>query len=110
MIELIALSIFLAAGWFWLDSLRARDVALDGARRACEAEGVQLLDWTVAMKRLRLGRDEEGRRGLQRTYGFEFSDTGNNRIEGSITVIGRQLLALNLPVIAAPRSDVIRLH
>ncbi|MBC8006901.1 MAG: DUF3301 domain-containing protein [Prolixibacteraceae bacterium] len=110
MIELTALFTFLAAGWFWLDSLRARDFALDGARRACEAEGVQLLDWTVAMKRIRLGRDEEGRRGLQRTYGFEFSDTGNNRIEGSITVIGRQLLALNLPVIAPPPSSVIRLH
>ncbi len=108
--ELTALLIFLAAGWFWLDSLRARDVALDGARRACEAEGVQLLDWTVAMKRIRLGRDEEGRRGFQRTYEFEFSDTGNNRIGGSITVIGRQMLALHLPVIAAPPTNVIRLH
>jgi hypothetical protein len=110
MIELTALLIFLVAGWFWLDSLRARDFALDGARRACEAEGVQLLDWTVAMKRIRLARDEEGRRGFQRTYEFEFSDTGNNRIEGSITVIGRQMLALKLPVLAAPPADVIRLH
>jgi hypothetical protein len=110
MIELTVLLAFLAAGWFWLDSLRARDIALDGARRACEAEGVQLLDWTVAMKKIRLGRDDEGRRGFQRTYEFEFSDTGNNRIGGSITVIGRQLLALNLPVIPAPPSNVIRLH
>ena len=110
MIELSVLLAFLAAGWFWLDSLRARDVALDGARRACEAEGVQLLDWTVAMKKIRLGRDDEGRRGLQRTYEFEFSDTGNNRIGGSVTVIGRELLALHLPVIAAPSSNVIRLH
>jgi hypothetical protein len=109
LIELGALFAFLAAGWFWLDSLRARDVALDGARRACEAEGVQLLDWTVAMKRIRLGRDDEGRRGFQRTYEFEFSDTGNNRIGGSITIVGRQLLSLSLPVIA-PASNVIRLH
>jgi len=35
MIELAVLFTFVAAGWFWLDSLRARDVALDGARRAC---------------------------------------------------------------------------
>ncbi len=110
MIELSVLLLVLATGWFWLDSLRARDFALDGARRACDAEGVQLLDWTVAMKKIRFGRDDEGRRGLQRTYEFEFSDTGNNRIGGSITVIGRQMLALNLPVIAAPSSNVIRLH
>jgi hypothetical protein len=108
-IELGVLFAFLAAGWFWLDSLRARDVALDGARRACESEGVQLLDWTVAMKRIRLGRDDEGRRGFQRTYEFEFSDTGNNRIGGSITIVGRQLLSLSLPVIA-PASNVVRLH
>ncbi len=110
MLELTTLLIFLAGGWFWLDSLRAREAALDGARKACEAEGVQLLDWTVAMKRIRLGRDDEGRRGLQRTYEFEFSDTGNNRIGGSITVIGRQMLALNLPVIAPPPTSVVRLH
>ena len=110
MIELSALALFIAAGWFWLDSLRARDAALDGARRACEAEGVQLLDWTVAMKRIRLGRDDEGRRGLQRTYEFEFSDTGNNRIGGSVTVLGRHLLALHLPVIATAQSSVTRLH
>ena len=110
MIELTTLALFVLAGWFWLDSLRARDVALDGARRACEAEGVQLLDWTVAMKRIRLGRDEEGRRGFRRTYEFEFSDTGNNRIGGSITVIGRQLLALHLPVIATSPTNIIRLH
>jgi hypothetical protein len=109
MIELTILFVFVAGAWFWLDSLRARDVALDGARRACEAEGVQLLDWTVTMKKIRLGRDDEGRRALQRTYEFEFSDTGNNRVGGSITVIGRQMLALSLPVIA-PASNVIRLH
>ena len=110
MIELTALAFFVLGGWFWLDSLRARDIALDGARRACEAEGVQLLDWTVAMRKIRLGRDDEGRRGFQRTYEFEFSDTGNNRIGGSITVLGRQLLALKLPVVAAPSSNVVRLH
>ncbi|MEO8005409.1 MAG: DUF3301 domain-containing protein [Betaproteobacteria bacterium] len=109
MIELTILFIVIAGAWFWLDSLRARDVALDGARRACEAEGVQLLDWTVAVKKIRLGRDDEGRRGLQRTYEFEFSDTGNNRVGGSITVIGREMLALSLPVIA-PASNVVRLH
>ena len=110
MIEFAVLCVFLFAAWFWQDSLRARDFALEGARRACEAEGVQLLDWTVAVKKIRLGRDEEGRRGLQRTYEFEFSDTGNNRIGGSITVVGRHMLALNLPVIAPPQSNVIRLH
>lgn len=110
MLELTTVFIFLAAGWFWMDSLHARDAALDAARRACEAESVQLLDWTVAMKQIRLGRDDEGRRRFRRTYEFEFSDTGNNRIKGSLTLIGRQLLALSLPLLAPAPSNVIRLH
>lgn len=110
MVELSALALFIFAGWFWMDTLQARDAALDAARRACEAENVQLLDWTVAVKQLRLGRDDEGRRRLRRTYEFEFSDTGNNRIKGSLTLIGRELLALSLPLLVPPPASVIRLH
>lgn len=110
MIELSILAVFIAAGWFWMDTLQARDAALDAARRACDAENVQLLDWTVAVRKLRLGRDEEGRLRLRRTYEFEFSDTGNNRIGGSLTLLGRQLLAISLPLLEPPPANVIRLH
>jgi hypothetical protein len=110
MLELSILALFVAAGWFWMDSLQARDAALDAARRACEAENVQLLDWTVSMKKVGLGRDDEGRRRLRRTYEFEFSDSGDNRIGGSLVLVGRRLLALNLPVVAPPPSNVVRLH
>ena len=110
MLELTTLALFVLAGWFWMDTLQARDVALDAARRACEAENVQLLDWTVAVRELGLGRDDDGRRRIRRTYDFEFSDTGNNRIKGSLTLVGRHLLALSLPLLAPPPSNVTRLH
>ena len=110
MIELSAILFLIACGWFWMDSLRARDAALDAARRACDAENVQLLDWTVAVRKLRLARDEEGRVKLRRTYEFEFSDNGNNRIDGSLTLLGRQLLAIHLPLLEPPPANVIRLH
>jgi hypothetical protein len=109
-LELSILALFVAAGWFWMDTLQARDAALDSARRACEAENVQLLDWTVAVSRIRLGRDEDGRVKIRRTYAFEFSDTGNNRIGGSLTLLGRQLLAVSLPLVQAPPANVVRLH
>jgi hypothetical protein len=110
MIELLTLLIFIAGGWFWTDSMRAREAALDAGRRACTAEGVQLLDWTVMLNQTRLGRDGEGRLRVKRVYEFEFSDTGNNRIKGSITLLGRELLALNLPVLAHVPSNVVQLH
>ena len=50
MIELLTLLIFIAGAWFWTDGMRAREAALDAGRRACTAEGVQLLDWTVMLK------------------------------------------------------------
>ncbi len=110
MIEITTLLLFLAGAWFWTDSMRAREAALDAGRRACTAEGVQLLDWTVMLKRTRLGRDDEGRVRVKRVYEFEFSDTGDNRIKGSITLLGRELLALNLPVAPSMPSSVARLH
>jgi hypothetical protein len=110
MLELGVLAVFVAAGWFWMDTLQARDAALDVARRACEAENVQLLDWTVAVNKLRLGRDDNGRLRVLRTYAFEFSDTGNNRVGGSLTLLGRQLLAVSLPQLQAPSGNIVRLH
>ena len=108
--EIVALVVLLAAGWFWSDSMHAREVAIDAGRRACDAENVQFLDWSVALRKIRLSRDEEGRRKLQRTYEFEFSETGNNRLRGSVTLIGRQLLALNLPVSTLISGEPTRLH
>jgi hypothetical protein len=110
MIELLTLLIVIVGAWFWTDSMRAREAALDAGRRACAAEGVQLLDWTVMLKQTRLGRDDEGRVRVKRVYEFEFSDTGDNRIKGSITLLGRELLALNLPVAPLIPSNVVRLH
>ena len=110
MIELLTLLIFIAGAWFWTDSMRAREAALDAGRRACTAEGVQLLDWTVMLKQTRLGRDNESRLRVKRVYEFEFSDTGNNRIKGSITLLGQELLTLNLPVAAHIPPSVVQLH
>ena len=89
--EALGIILILAGGFFWLDSLRARERALAAGRGACERYGVQLLDETVQFAQLRLGRDDEGRLRLRRTYTFEFSDTGNNRRHGAIVMLGAQL-------------------
>jgi Protein of unknown function (DUF3301) len=109
-LEIAALLCVVALAWFWTDSMRAREVALDAGRRACAAEDVQFLDWTVALKKMGLRRDNEGQLCIRRTYEFEFSDTGNNRLHGTVTLLGRQLLTLDLPVIRSAPSSVINLH
>jgi len=94
--ELIALTIFALTVFFWLDSLRARERALKAGRAACERYDLQFLDDTVSFTRIRLGRDQDGRLRLARTYTFEFSDTGNNRRHGAILMLGGELQDVQL--------------
>lgn len=97
----------LAAGWFWLDNIGARDAAVAAGRQAAEKYGLQLLDETVALHRLRLARDEHGRLRLQRTYRFEVSQTGADRLPCSLTLLGRQLASLDIPPLY---DNVVRLY
>lgn len=82
--------------WFWHDSLKARDAGIGEARAVCAEEGVQLLDDTVAVRSLRFARDDAGRLRLQRVYGFEFSDTGDNRRQGAVTLLGHEVVMVSL--------------
>ena len=80
----------------WVDSLRARERALEAGRAACQRHDLQFLDDTVSFTRIRLARDEEGQLKIRRTYTFEFSDTGNNRRHGAIVMLGGELQDLQL--------------
>lgn len=94
--EAAAIFVIAAAILFWIDSLRARERALAAGRAACERYGLQLLDETVAASALRLVRDGEGRLRIRRIYSFEFSDTGNNRRQGSVVILGAEVQDLHL--------------
>jgi hypothetical protein len=94
--EAAAILVIAAGALLWLDSLRARERAVLAGRSACERYNVQLLDDTVAFARMRLARDDEGQLKISRTYTFEFTETGNNRRQGAIVMLGHQLLDLQL--------------
>ena len=96
MLELLGLIVLILLGWLWFDSLQAREAAVRSARNACEAEELLFLDDTVGITSLKLARDSEGRLKLQRAYDFEYSDTGNNRISGSVVMLGKRVMLLNV--------------
>ncbi len=85
-----------AAIFLWIDSLRARERAVRAGRDACVRYGVQFLDETVSFAKLRLARDDEGHLKIARTYTVEVSDTGNNRRNGAIVMLGAELQDLHL--------------
>ena len=91
-----ALAAIAALGWWWYDSMRARERALVAAGAACGRDGLQFLDETVECVKTRPARDDEGRLVLRRTYRFEFSDDGNNRRAGSVVILGTTVESLNL--------------
>jgi len=94
MAESISLFLMAALVWLWFDSMRARERALALGKRSCERDGLIFLDETVECVSLRLARDEQGRMALRRTYSFEFSDTGNNRRNGSVVMVGGEVESL----------------
>jgi hypothetical protein len=94
--EVAVLVLILLATFLWVDSLRARERAVQAGRAACRRYDLQFLDDTVSFARVRLARDAEGQVKIARTYTFEFSDTGNNRRHGAIQMLGAQVLDLRL--------------
>jgi hypothetical protein len=93
---MLFLLLLAALVWYWFDSLRALEHARDVGRRACSDADVQFLDDTVARIALELVRDESGRRVLRRTYRFEFSETGNTRIEGRVILLGHRIESVTM--------------
>ena len=103
----IAFVLLLAGGcWLAWDSLRTRELANDAMRDACESRGLLFLDDTVALRSLRPMRDDEGRVRLRRVYDFQYSDTGHNRRNGTITLLRGEVLALDLGADLAQRPTL----
>ncbi len=100
--ELCALALLTALGWLWYDSLNVREAAVHAAREACNTEGLLFLDDTVGIASLKLARNSEGHIRLQRAYDFEYSDTGNNRLNGSVVMLGQRVILLNIGLRQAP--------
>lgn len=100
--ELFALIVLCLLGWFWLDSIKVREAGVQAARAACKREGVQLLDDTVSIRSVRLGRNGDGRVCFRRVYDFEFSGSGDDRQRGSVMLLGTEVVLLDLGARAAP--------
>lgn len=82
--------------WFWLQSLRARDIAVRTAQELCQRQGLQLLDATVSLSGLRPQRNAQGRLTLLRTYQFEYSADGAVRQQGFVLLLGLRVESAGL--------------
>lgn len=91
LIDLALIMLFVACGaWLWR-GYGVRELALKLARRHCEKLEIELLDQNVALRGLHLRRDRLGHLRLVRSFNFEFTVNGDQRLAGCISMYGRQL-------------------
>jgi hypothetical protein len=94
--EIAAIAVCVTAFWFVWNQMKTREIANAAMREACELRGFLFLDDTVSLRSIRPRRDDEGRVHLARFYTFQYSDTGHNRRDGSIALLGAAVTTLAL--------------
>jgi hypothetical protein len=88
---LIVMLLVAAVVMVWSASRAAADAARRHGHAICKRANVQLLDQTVALTRLGLRRDRNGRLRLLTQYSFDYSADGLNRQRGSMALLGAEL-------------------
>lgn len=94
--EIAAIGLVALVAWLVWGTLAAREAANAAMRRACELRRLYFLDDTVSLASVRPVRDDEGRMRLRWAYRFQYSDTGHNRRDGSIALVGRRVVDLDV--------------
>lgn len=94
--EFIILFILLAVVFYWIDTVFVKEIACKHGRRRCEQLNVSFLDATVEITKVRLKRNSRGTVKFKRDYSFEFSSDGVRRFKGTISMLGKVLMDLNM--------------
>jgi hypothetical protein len=89
------LLLLMALLWFWRDTLRVREIAIQISRKACQSHGVQFLDQTVALHRLGIRWLRSGLK-LRRVYAFDYSLEGSGRLTGYVVMMGTVNVSLHI--------------
>lgn len=95
--ELALLLILITLTWFWLDSMAKRERAVLLGRELAARFNLQLLDETVACSKLWLARNSRGHVHFLRTYEFDVSANGADRLHCNLILLGSQLGTWHIP-------------
>lgn len=95
MLPYIILVALLSASWFWYDTMRVRELANTVAQQGCRRADVQFLDGTVSFAKLSIVNTARGLR-FRRVFVFDYSEDGENRLQGFVVFAGSEVLNLGL--------------
>lgn len=102
MMELALLAILIFIAWFWQDSLAKRERAIALGHELAGRFNLQLLDETVACNRIWMSRNRKGHAQLLRTYEFDVSANGADRLHCHLMLLGNQLGSWHIPPYLQP--------
>ncbi len=88
-----ALLVLAAAALWWHGWIQALERARVLARNFCHHQQWQFLDQTVSLRQVRVTRGERGL-VLIRTWRFEFSADGSQRLSGGLITVGADPLRI----------------
>ncbi|MEQ1637104.1 MAG: DUF3301 domain-containing protein [Methylococcales bacterium] len=94
-IEFFGSLLILAGLCYWASAKAIQEFAHQAVKARCQHLQLQMLDDYVALQHIRIKRDAQGRLKMLRTYGFEFSSTGNERYHGLIVLAARQVQSIH---------------
>jgi Protein of unknown function (DUF3301) len=80
----------------WYKNLAYKDLAYKSALQFCREADVQLLDQTIVLRSIRPAKDLRHKWFLRRHYQFEFTSTGADRYKGSVTLLGKAVIDIQL--------------
>ena len=87
---------FCSLAVLWYKNLAYKDLAYQAALNFCREADVQLLDQTVYLRSMRPMKNSQQLWRLRRHYQFEFTSTGSDRYKGSVTLLARQVIDIQL--------------
>lgn len=82
--------------YFWWYTQGLRQIALSTCKAHCNQQDLQLLDQTVALSRLWLKRDDQGRWQWHSKFVFEFTISGADRYKGRLELLGKYAQTISL--------------
>ena len=102
--EFIILAVLITGILYWIDTIVVKEIACRHGKNECLRLGVTFLDATVAITKTRLKRNKSGTVKFAREYNFEFSSDGVRRYAGSIYMLGKTLMSLQMSAYPDPTA------
>lgn len=90
-IQFLLILLFILGFWLWTANRRAAELAQFHAQKSCRQQGVQWLDDSVVLNKVRLKRATIGLAFVWE-FRFEYSTTGANRKPSKLAISENRLL------------------